>query len=170
MLACFILGINIIMNKLLFLGKSKISQNNQVSYHNPNAIPPTGPRFGVQVWGVIGRGPLHVPGLRDAVVRKALPVRERGGSPSPSPQVPKSPRPLCHIPTPRRAGEMRAEWSRFGGDGGRSGGSLEEHERHDPQLSAFNYNYPLSLLPVWLMRGGSFFPPPSAPPPSLPWN
>lgn len=89
---------------------------------------------------------------------------------APLPQVPKSPRPLCHIPTPRRAGEMRAEWSRFGGDGGRSGGSLEEHERHDPQLSAFNYNYPLSLLPVWLMRGGSFFPPPSAPPPSLPWN
>lgn len=52
---------------------------------------------------------------------------------------------------------MLAEWCRFGGDGGRSGGSLEEHERGNPQLSAFNYNYPLSLLPVWLMRGGVHF-------------
>lgn len=33
---------------------------------------------------------------------------------------------------------------------------MEEHKRRNPQLSAFNYNYPLSL-PFWLMRGGLHF-------------
>lgn len=33
------------------------------------------------------------------------------------------------------------------------GGGPEEHKRLHPQLSAFNYNYPL-LIPFWLMRGG----------------
>lgn len=33
---------------------------------------------------------------------------------------------------------------------------MEEHKRRNPQLSAFNYNYPLSL-PFWLMRGDLIF-------------
>lgn len=33
---------------------------------------------------------------------------------------------------------------------------MEEHKRRNPQLSALNYNYPLSL-PFWLMRGGLNF-------------
>lgn len=47
-------------------------------------------------------------------------------------------------------------------------GSLEEHKRRNPQLSAFNYNYPL-LLPFWLMKGDLiFFSPFSAPLPHCP--